>query len=214
MATVTLERGLSTVLDTYLDNNDLSTNYGSTSPLQIGTALEGKNAAVCRTLLRFDLSSIPAGATINSATLTLTNTGGGAIVVSNGFKLLRLTRQDWTEAGATWNVYKAGSNWTAAGGDTDATNSTTVTLAGANDNLIFTNVVPLIADAITNWSNLLQLMVRRVTEPGTQDFGAFYSSENGTPANRPSLVVVCTPLASYQPVPFSSGFQDLVGNLF
>jgi hypothetical protein len=213
MATVTLQRGLSIVQDTYLDNNQFSTNFGSASPLQIGTLTEGKTLAVCRTLLEFDLLAIPSGATINSATLTLTNTAAGAILVSNGFKLLRLTRQDWTEAGATWTAYKPGSGWTTPGGDTDATNSTTVSLGSATDNLVFTSIVPLITDAIANWSGLLQLLVRRVTEPGTQDFGAFYSSEDGTPANRPTLVVAYTPLASFTPVPFSNGFQDLTGNI-
>ncbi|MBI3837677.1 MAG: DNRLRE domain-containing protein [Planctomycetia bacterium] len=203
-------------MDTYLNNNNLSTNYGSTSPLQIGTALEGKNAAVCRALLRFDLSLIPAGSSINSATLTLTNTGSGAVLIANGFELRRVTQQNWTEAGATWSTYNGTSNWNVPGGDTSLVNSSTVTLAHAGDNVVFNdaNVVALITDAIANRANLLQLLVKRASEPGTQDFGAFYSSENGTPANRPTLVVAYTPPASLRPAPFSSGFQDLVGNLF
>lgn len=32
-------------------------------------------------------------------------------------QVLKLTRPDWVESEATWNIYKTGSNWTTAGGD-------------------------------------------------------------------------------------------------
>jgi hypothetical protein len=72
---------------------------------------------VQRTLLQFDLSSIPSDATIDSAVLTLTanqslgsnlgNPGGAAM------DLYRVT-QPWIETGVTWNNTGSGA-WTAGG---------------------------------------------------------------------------------------------------
>jgi hypothetical protein len=70
-----------------------------------------------RTLIQFDLSSIPAGSTINSATLTLnadTRFGGNA--ANQPMDLYRVTRP-WTEAEVTWSLASTGMPWTTPGGD-------------------------------------------------------------------------------------------------
>ncbi|GAJ21220.1 unnamed protein product, partial [marine sediment metagenome] len=77
----------------------------------------GANAAQ-RPILEFDISELPGGATIISASLelyyysyTLFDPDGLTIWA------YKLTRTDWVELQATWNSYKTGSAWTAAGGD-------------------------------------------------------------------------------------------------
>jgi len=69
------------------------------------------------TLIKFDLSSIPNGANITSATLTLTVAYFGQFV-SNGIPsyVFRATT-DWNEAEATWNQPTNTTNWTHLGGD-------------------------------------------------------------------------------------------------
>jgi len=100
--------GYSGVTDTWINLYDPNLNFnGETKLLVLGT--EG-----IKSLVRFDLSSIPAGARITSATLSLYNYGhensanGGAVNVHRASKV-------WVESQATWNVYSAGNSWAAAG---------------------------------------------------------------------------------------------------
>lgn len=68
-----------------------------------------------RSFVRFNLSSIPAGSTVTSATLTLCFASaptGGAVGRTHE---LRLVTSAWTETGVTWT-----SQPTASGGTTDA----------------------------------------------------------------------------------------------
>ena len=79
------------------------------------------------TLMKFDLSSIPSGQTIISASLALkvteNNSSGYAVNV------YRLT-QPWTEMGSTWNTYDGTNAWPGGGGGMgDAVGSNGVTAA-------------------------------------------------------------------------------------
>jgi hypothetical protein len=64
-------------------------------------------------LLKFDLSSLPAGSHIVSASLQMYATNGGG---SGNVSLQRVMR-DWTEAGANWATADGSVAWTTAGGD-------------------------------------------------------------------------------------------------
>lgn len=72
-----------------------------------------------RALMKFDLSSIPAGSTINSATLTLNvNTVGGMDATTRAYSVFRLTR-DWGEGTS------AGLSGTGGGGAGNGSDATT-----------------------------------------------------------------------------------------
>jgi hypothetical protein len=96
--------------DTYLSEQNPTTNYSAVTLLMAGRnpGLRG------RAIFRFDFSALPAGCVIEKAVLSLyvdsVSTGGD-------YGIYELTRTDWIETQATWNIYKTGSNWTAAGGD-------------------------------------------------------------------------------------------------
>ncbi|MDX1528401.1 MAG: DNRLRE domain-containing protein, partial [Gammaproteobacteria bacterium] len=95
-------------------------NYGQATDLSV----EGWVNSQSHSLIRFDLSGIPAGAEITGAILELyqntSSSWGGAVQVH------RLTR-DWVEGdvvsgtgnGATWNESEPGIPWTTPGGDFD-----------------------------------------------------------------------------------------------
>lgn len=73
-----------------------------------------------KSLLRFDLGSVPAGATVESAVLTLYVDGhGGPGVWNNGnhvpTDVYRVTHA-WVEGEATWNVRSSGIGWFPPGG--------------------------------------------------------------------------------------------------
>ena len=97
------------VLDTYLDQNSATTNYGSNTALGIDSETN-KNL---RPLLRFNLS-IDSSAKVDSAKLKLYMYASAGANIS--VTVYRLTK-NWTEAAATWNKFNSSTNWATAGGD-------------------------------------------------------------------------------------------------
>lgn len=92
------------VVDTPEPNGFLSVYYGDPSNNQ-------------RTLIQFDLSSIPAGSTIDSATLSLNaDTTYGTNANAQPMEVYRVTRP-WDEAGATWIRATSTEPWSTQGGD-------------------------------------------------------------------------------------------------
>lgn len=99
--------------DAYLREINPDTNYGT------GTTIYIQNTAdfIRKSLLEFDISELPAGATLISATLELYYSGFANDPVGLTAWAYKQIHTDWVEAEATWNIYKTGSSWTAAGGD-------------------------------------------------------------------------------------------------
>jgi len=113
---------LNATQDTYikLKSPDNVNNFGDSTSLMV----DRESTDLQRALLQFDLSSIPAGSTINSATLKLQSTQiGGTLNIS----VYEVT-ESWSEGSGTgtagaanWNERAAGTNWTTAGGTYDPT---------------------------------------------------------------------------------------------
>ena len=112
-----------------------STGGGSTGGGSTGGS--GGAGSDAHALIKFDLSSIPAGATISSAVLNLylESLSSSTIQVS----LYRVVR-DWIEGtrsgtgtadGATWNTYDSSSSWGTGGGDHDLAATALTTINGA-----------------------------------------------------------------------------------
>lgn len=122
--------------DTNLASSTPAVNYGTS----VGIGAEGSTTQIVRALLQFSIAALPPGITINSASLQLyyifavagTPTGR----TYNAYRLLRL---DWVELQATWNIYKAASNWSTPGAGNDGLDFTSVNGANA--------IVP----AVNNW---------------------------------------------------------------
>lgn len=92
---------LQPVDDAYLSSSggEADQTFNSTELAQFGYY-----GAYKRPLLKFDLSSIPEGATVTSAQLTLQQTG---IYGGEGYftTLSRMTNDNWFETNVTWNTY-------------------------------------------------------------------------------------------------------------
>lgn len=100
--------------DTHIRSSLATTNYGSDT----GLTIFDRSSDKIRAILEFSLSGLYVGATINSASLQLYYYGYyNNDPVGKTVWAYKLTRTDWVEAEATWNIYKTDSNWTAAGGD-------------------------------------------------------------------------------------------------
>jgi hypothetical protein len=178
-------------------------NYGNGNTLEIN----GHDKAFNRFLLQFDLSDLPAGTSVTAATLSLychTITDGAAVGKSVSLRrLVNLTNWDEGVGGdypgttddACWLRYKAGSNWPSGSGgknDTSGTNAVESVIPSASNWMAFSgaNMLALVQDAITNRSNVLDLMVLYTSEGGTGDYRAsFWTRHYATPSLRPKLVL-------------------------
>ncbi|MGQ0796536.1 MAG: DNRLRE domain-containing protein, partial [Methanobacteriota archaeon] len=88
------------------------TNYGASASLLV----DGRGPDRYRTLVRFDLSAIPAGAVIDDATLSLYMASG----IGNPFTAtVHEVTASWDEAQTTWDDRLVGTLWASAGGDYD-----------------------------------------------------------------------------------------------
>ncbi len=127
---------LSPVKDTYISNDNQTTNYGSDTVVRLdesGGSAQGDG----RVLLQFDLSAIPAGATITSATLQVEATGKtGTIPASSVIDVYEVT-EAWDEGAggtnnnSTWNERQTGTAWTSGpGGSFDGTALASLEVSG------------------------------------------------------------------------------------
>lgn len=111
-------------VDTYIDGNNPTTNSGTDTKISIGEL--DSISAVHRTMIKFDLSSIPAGAYTSSNILSLWILQDNSSNARNckAFRILR----DWVEAQATWNIWSTANNWTTAGCGSDGNDADLTTI--------------------------------------------------------------------------------------
>lgn len=190
MTTLTLQPDGTDGVDTSLDSSTPTTNYGSTVWFASGET----GGAIARALIKFDLSSIPAGSTIDDATLSLWVQAD----VSSNTRTKRVYRviQAWTEAGANWNTYDGSNAWATAGcGDTtndrEATDIGSASM-GASESIgteiQFTLTAAKIQEMITGgvFTNNGFIIV---TDTESADYYQFDSSDGATAGERPKLVI-------------------------
>jgi len=182
-----------TYSDTRIYSDEATTNFGATDDISAGNTIYG--AGISRSPIRFALAAnITEGATIDSATLTLTLVQAGSFRSYNN-RTVRVypLRRDWVESEATWNIYSTGNNWDTAGA------------AGANDydsssigshDMLTADAQYSTHDFALSGSTLAALdpgngwLLRADTE--SSDWYIFCSSDHATTAYRPILVVVYT----------------------
>lgn len=196
-------------VDAYISALNPTTNYETDQGLFVGEMNSGVGD-IRSSLLKFDLSSIPANAVINSAVLSLWL----ALDESDNARTARVYRQKraWVESQVTWNVYSTGNSWQTAGGvgsddiDLVSIGSHAFSASEANGEKQFL----LTAAAVEEWvsgafaNNGLIIVMDTQSDDGYQfrssDYVAF-------PANRPQLAInytTCSPSASRSKSPSSS----------
>lgn len=172
--------------DTWLDASSLLTNNGSSTTLDV-QARSGKEH---RTLLRFDLSALPARIGVKAATL-------GVNIISynhsnRSYEAHNLTSL-WTETDASWTNRISATAWVTAtgGGDFNATPTDTFTISGSPA-VPFTMTWNITGDAqkwYTGSPNFGTLIKQTSTGANDPQGIQFSSREDATVANRPSLML-------------------------
>jgi pimeloyl-ACP methyl ester carboxylesterase len=109
---IKLQRGSATVADTYLSQWAPTTNYGYT---ELAIYHKGSQPQL-KSLLRFDLSALPAGAYIRFAALSVKTTSLPNNLNRPDVGVYQMNRA-WDELGATWNVPRTGGAWSLAGAE-------------------------------------------------------------------------------------------------
>jgi hypothetical protein len=167
------------VADSYVREDKDASNYGTLTDMDViskKTGSKGKNA---RSLVQFDVSSIPAGSTITSATLTLCATAVPATIRT--YEVYQVTA-GWTETGVTW----ANQPSTAA---TATATATTPTVPGCMTWVVTANVQAWVAGTTANNGWLIKDQSENSTQ---QEKSQFRTRESGVAAERPLLDVSYT----------------------
>jgi uncharacterized protein (TIGR03118 family) len=193
--------------DTFINSGSPDNNAGATAWFDAGTDGIG---GVRRGLLRFDVSTIPAGSTITSATVQLTVVKvPGNSSVNSTFDLFRLL-VDWNEGSktgnngapasadeATWNArMKGAANWTAPGAKSDAvaTASASTAVGSANNAKYSWGGSGVVADVqawVDNPSQNFGWLLASRSESSRRSVRGFASRQSG--ANVGTLAVNYTP---------------------
>lgn len=163
-------------------------NFGTKQDFAAYAWTNNGNSSNVRSLVQFDLSAIPAGATITSAYLSLyfnpnSSEGGhvSSLLSTNSSYLQRIT-SNWNEMTVTWN-----------------TQPTTTTLhqvtlpktTSSTQNFPNINVTTLVRDMVTNPSQSFGFMLRLRNEVRFNKL-ILTSSDHPTASLRPKLVITYT----------------------
>lgn len=164
-------------------------NFATDTTIVVGEWNAG--SSIERTLIKFDLSSLPSDAVISSATLSLyalTDLSSNARTV----RVYRVKRA-WVESQVTWNIWSTGNNWSTAGGfhaddceQTDIGSRAFTATETLNQFKDFSLTPTTKADLDLGNGYLIK------SDTETNDMYTFASSDNATAANRPKLVIEYT----------------------
>ncbi|HEY2908071.1 MAG TPA: DNRLRE domain-containing protein [Vicinamibacterales bacterium] len=143
-----------------------------------------------RAMLKFDTqNTIPTGAAVTSATLTVTVKGAdtgltrhiAAYQVTNSF----------TETETTWNVRRSAEKWLTAGGDI-ATKLSTQTVSDVVGSKVTFDVTSLVKAAVAGQlgsSRYTRVLLVDVDAPTSLSWRSYYTATESTSALRPTLKV-------------------------
>lgn len=183
--------------DVFIVNTAPTTNQAATGFIDVGE-WKGGASDIRRTLMSFDLSSIPTGSTITAATLRIYDSGTD-LATNTRTMFANRSKRAWTESGATWNKYDGTNNWTTAGGGASSDDVETSSIGSIS--MPGTEVAGYVEFALTA-SAVQEWFVGSFTNNGimlsmgteSDDLHRFNDSEAAS--NKPELVVTYEPPAS------------------
>lgn len=185
--TVTLRNGLNSytgVQDTFIRSDTPNVASGSATTLRIDRGAPDTSA-----LLKWDLSSIPSTATVQSATLTFNVENGS----TRSYEIFAAVR-DWSAATATWNTSGV-STWGTAGAkaatDVDSTELGVLLWNTTGSKVTTLNAagVAKIQDWISNPATNKGFAIRHYGDTNAPALVVTSSDNTATPSARPTLTI-------------------------
>jgi hypothetical protein len=190
--------GYSGMKDAYIHQENPTYNYGNSSPLIVDSDDPYNSDNDVSALLSWDLSSVPAGSILESASITVyveDETASG----SEGFDMYAII-QSWTEGtgdgavtenGVTWNTYDGINAWPGgAGGAGDMEDNVLASFTPSTTGTYTVNINSSGIAAIQQWIDLPESNNGFMIHAGTETNGMDISSgEGATIANRPKLTL-------------------------
>jgi len=158
-----------------------NTNYGDHDTIDVYNG-----SYIDRTLIEFDLSSIPSNADVTSATMDLycyNVTDEGTVYV---YRVL----VDWIESQVTWNKRKSGVSWTTAGCDGVGNDREGTTIGSEFVDSTGWNSFDLDADKVEEWIN--GSFANNGIVLTTANYLLFWSSDYGGSSTDPKITITYT----------------------
>ncbi len=181
------DSGYAGTIDTTISQNAPATNYGNDASCYVDGDDPSGSGDDLSTLFRWDVSAVPAGSTVEQASITL-----NVFNLSNDTYELYQLLPDWVESEATWNLYVSGGSWqiTGAQGPADRGSDIIGTFAPGSTGLRSIQLNSAGIAMLQNWvdspaSNHGVILA----DNGAVDGADFDCSETGSAANRPKLTV-------------------------
>jgi len=164
-----------------VNQNKPNNNFGTATTLSVRSTTTGNPENNYRTLVRFNLSSLPSGATILSATLRLRM--NQAPSASRSYDAYRVTAS-WSETTITWNNQPA-----VAAGATSTTDTGTT-----SDVWLEWNVTSDVQAFISGSQGNFGWRIKDQIESASGDFQSTFGSREATDTEHdPRLVIVYQP---------------------
>jgi len=176
--------------DTSMRNDNADANYHTSTSNYVGELNSG--VYIFRTLIKFDLSKIPSGALIISATLQMTMNANYSSATTD-MTLHRVLR-NWVINQATWNSYSTGNTWQTAGGfgaldaEQAAVATREFTAAEANGVKSWTIDTDSVKEWIDGDTSNYGWLIKTSVE--SDDGYRFATDNDAVEANRPKLTIV------------------------
>lgn len=175
---------LFSVADSYVDQDKENDNFGNKDYMKVSSSTQGQRQTNQRAFVRSDISSIPSGVTITSATLRLRLTGAPSS--SRTYEVHRVSAP-WLEldpGGLTWN------NQPAVAGSATATTATGTTDGVWLKWTVTADVQAFVSGSAVNYG----WRVKDVAEGSSQDYYARFATwEAAGTDDDPRLVVTYVP---------------------
>lgn len=182
---------------------DAGGGYNGTTHLHVGAN------SVVKSLLRFDVSTLPANAVVDEATLQVYYAGrsNGNTLTLGAHRVL----PEWIDSQANWSQRKTGVNWSVggmgSGSDYTATAEATAVLTGAGGAWVELNVTNAAQAWVNNPANNYGLVLLQEAASGyvTYDFCSELGWSPCTAAQAPRLILR---YHLVPPTPVKTSFQQ------
>jgi NPCBM/NEW2 domain/Glycosyl hydrolase family 71 len=186
---------LTSSADTQIAENSPATNYGGATTVKVDGDDPGGSGRDAYSLLRWNLSSVPAGSQVDSASVTVNVTNSS----TQTYQIYDLKRP-WVESAATWLQYASGSAWEVAGakGSLDRGSQVGSLSASTTGKRTFTLSPALVQRWLTNPSSNQGIIIANATNTDGVDFS---SREAADASLRPTLSMNYTGTTTPPPSP-------------